>query len=588
MTRGEHTAFIIKMMDEITKPIFLAAITTLVSFLAFCVTKILPIREFGFFSAFGVLTSFFIAVTLTPAILILAGPRPLKARKRRAAHAPESRLADIFVRATSHKRLVLSTAALLFIVSIFGSTKLIIDNVFVEYFKDSTAIVRSDKFIREKFGGSKVLSVVVEAPDSETLLHPSTLSALDSLSSRLAEMPLTGKVMGFTDLVKRINQVFNADESPDGLSPSAAPQTADADSDFGFGFDDGLATDSFDFDDSLATGSFGFGFADGDAAAAASDRPADNASAAAKASAAARYGLSDELISALDAAASGDPALRDFVFQLKRLVNYEGASYYEIPSDPARYGKTESAELGRLVANYLTLLSGSISNYANDSLEPTAIRTLVQLRTTGQLDTNIVVNEANAFVAANFPKNVNVTVGGVALVELSLTTAVVRSVFISMIIAFIAIFAIVSISNRSAIAGLIGVLPLALLTASNFALMGFLGIKLNIGTAMISSLTMGIGIDYTIHFIESYKRAWHDTAGREGFLFTAYKTSGLAIITDAVSTGAGFAVLLFSQFTMLTAFGLLVAASLLLSAAVGLIVIPTLLLGLKPKFITRA
>jgi predicted RND superfamily exporter protein len=106
------------------------------------------------------------------------------------------------------------------------------------------------------------------------------------------------------------------------------------------------------------------------------------------------------------------------------------------------------------------------------------------------------------------------------------------------------------------------------LVLCNFGVMGLFGIKLNIATAMISSLTMGIGIDYTIHMLEGYKR--------EGSLREVYATGGVAIITDALSTGVGFAVLLFSQFVLLAEFGVLVAFSLCLSAVVGLVLIPVL------------
>jgi predicted RND superfamily exporter protein len=141
--------------------------------------------------------------------------------------------------------------------------------------------------------------------------------------------------------------------------------------------------------------------------------------------------------------------------------------------------------------------------------------------------------------------------------------------------------------NRSFIAGLISVLPLGLLILVNFAIMGFTGLKLNVGTALISSLTLGIGIDYIIHFLEAYKDAYRASGGTGDFLKAAYRTSGIAVITDSVSTAAGFTVLLFSNFTMLAQFGLLTALSLLLSGIVGLIVVPALLLLIKPKFIAE-
>jgi predicted RND superfamily exporter protein len=98
---------------------------------------------------------------------------------------------------------------------------------------------------------------------------------------------------------------------------------------------------------------------------------------------------------------------------------------------------------------------------------------------------------------------------------------------------------------------------------------------------------MGIGIDYTIHFIEAYKREYQSAGGKGGYLERAYRVSGMAIITDAVSVSAGFAVLLLSKFTMLAEFGLLVAVSMLLSALAGLILVPSLLSLFKPKFVEQ-
>jgi predicted RND superfamily exporter protein len=562
MSREAHYRFVMGMIRELAKPVALAMITTLVSFLAFCFTGVLPIREFGYFSAFGVFASFIAAMTLIPALLLIRGPKPLHVLRIKRGDS-QHYIMDFFMGLALKPYPVLIGGAILVAVSFYGGSKLVIDNVFVEYFKPNTDIVKSENFIREKFGGSKVISVVVEADSPEILLHPDSLCALDGLSAYLMDkVPETGKVMGFTDLIKRINQVFNADESPSGIVRQVA-----VNSEASFGFDDaGTESDR----------AFGF-----------FDTPEERE-------------LSEPLptpapslfipLSLLDQAetAAGDRSMNtaELVWELKRLTNYEGAAYYEIPADPARYGKRDPQELQGLVSNYLVLLSGNIDDYANDPLEPTAIRSLIQLRALGQEDTDRAVAAIQRYVAANFPDTVRVTVGGTALVEKSTNDMVVQSVWTSMIIALVSLFLIVSAVNRSLVAGLIGVLPLSILILVNFAVMGFVGVKLNIGTSMISSLTMGIGIDYTIHFIEAYKRESQKGNGG-GFLRTVYLISGTAILVDAVSTGLGFAVLLLSRFTMLAEFGLLVALSLLMSALVGLVLIPALLILIKPKFIGR-
>jgi predicted RND superfamily exporter protein len=101
----------------------------------------------------------------------------------------------------------------------------------------------------------------------------------------------------------------------------------------------------------------------------------------------------------------------------------------------------------------------------------------------------------------------------------------------------------------------------------------------------VASLAVGIGIDYTVHYIDAYKREYHVSNGGAGFLYRAFATSGKAIIINAVSVGAGFAVLALSRFTILADLGLLIALTMFTSALISLTVIPVLLSVLKPKFI---
>jgi predicted RND superfamily exporter protein len=239
------------------------------------------------------------------------------------------------------------------------------------------------------------------------------------------------------------------------------------------------------------------------------------------------------------------------------------------------------------------LLSGNIDAYANDPLEPTAIKTTVQLRTLGEADTGRAVGEMRRFIAANFPPELNLTIGGSAMVESSLNRQVVRSQLISVIISLVLVFLIIALSNRSIAAGLIGIVPLTVSILINFAVMGFLGIKLNIGTSMIASLAVGIGIDYTIHYMEAFKREFGifknagDPAAVRKFLSATFAISGKAIIINAVSVGAGFAVLLFSHFNMMGELGLLITLTMGTSALVSLTVIPALLLTFKPAFVYK-
>ncbi|AEF85794.1 putative membrane protein [Treponema primitia ZAS-2] len=567
----EHRFLVIALMRKIRKPISLAALTTFAGFCSFCFTKVVPIREFGFFSSFGVIVSFAVSMTLIPALLLLRGPRPLrKVEKKEEAGETNRVVTDVFLSIVRKKRTVLIFTSLIVLISVYGVSKVIIDNVFIEYFKSNTDIARSDKFIRDKFGGSKVVNVVFEADNSETLLMPASLSAMDGLNTylekRIAE---TGKTMGFTDLIKRINQVFNADESPGGIRKNYTVGEGQFDS-FGFGGETGLGFGEWD----------DAGFTDPETMDGYGQAPSVK-----------KDYTFEEFFSILDRAVnSGENNsmnASEFMRSIARQINYEGASYYEIPRDPEFYGKTTPEELQRLVSNYLVLLSGSIDSYSDDALEPRAIKTTVQLRTLGMIDTGRVIQEIRRFTDAMAPENIKVIIGGTALVEEALNELVVHSQLISVFISLGIVFLILGFSNHSIIAGVIGIVPLSISILINFAVMGFLGIKLNIGTSMVASVSIGIGIDYTIHYMEAFKREYIQSHGRGDFLQNTFAASGKAILINAISVGAGFAVLYFSHFVILKNLGLLIALTMGTSGLVSLTVLPVLLLTIKPKFIYR-
>ena len=569
LTKDEHRLVVFELMNKMLKPVFLAAVTTITGFISFCFTPIVPMMEFGLYTSIGVLAVFVLTIFFIPSMLLLRGPRKLHLPKNAqqdgqpGSDRMSNAIANIFIGIANQRMFVFAAVIFLVLLSLYGISKIDVDNSVVDFFQHETDVSRSDRFIREYFGGSKDLNLVIQADTTEELLHPDVLKAADGLSAYLtANVPAVGKVVGFTDVIKRINQVFNVDQSPDGLKPAMAYSDSDS-----FGFDD------FGF------GDFGFDSAGNFSSKNSDDSPADAAPAWAQ------YDTAD-LIGFLDMATGTAPRMsgNDLVYELKRLTNYDGMAYYEIPADPARYGKETADDLQKLIANYLVLLAGADdSGYANDPLEPTAIRMMMQLRTTGSADTHEVINIINEYINVNFPKNVRVMIGGGATQEIAVTDLILNSQIISILISVLMIFIIVSIANKSFVAGFISAVPLLLAVLCNFAVMGLLGIKLNLGTALIASLTVCIGIDDAIHFIEFYKR--EHKSGEDGSLRRTFLACGKAICITAMSVGIGFAVLAFSKFKILAEFGLLTALCMLSTTLVSLTIIPVLLAVIKPKFI---
>ena len=571
-TPEEHRALVLDLTGKLRKPVFLAALTTFAGFISFCFCPFVPMRDFGIFAGFGVIASVVMSITLVPAILLIRGPQGVKRAAQQKKPVTKKNfnfdheLADTLTAIANKKYLVLAATAAVIAGSIIGASKLIVDTSVVEFFNDDTEVSRSDRFIREQFGGSSRLVVSVEADDTQTLLNPEVLGAVDGLAVYLSErVPEVGKVSGFTDMVKRMNQMFNVDESPEGIRIAAQPDSYQPE-DGGFGF-----------------GEFGdFGFS-GDVAETPDSEPEGAVSdLALPSSASADTPLTFAMLNATAATRSGLSA-DDLVRELERMANYEGYGYYEIPTDPARYGKQNSEELGQLVSNYLVLLAGdSDDSMANDPLEPTAIQTVIRINSQWQDDVRDVINAVNNYVDAKFPKTVQVFIGGGPTQKMAFSSMVMNAQVVSIFVSVLIVLLTVAFSNKSLAAGLIAALPMSIAVMGNFAVMGFFGITLNLVTALIASLAVGIGIDYTIHFIEAFKREYH--AGGD-YLRRTFITSGKAIFINAASVGAGFCVIAFSQFRVAAQFGALIALSMGVSAVFSLTVIPALITLVKPKFI---
>ena len=599
-----HSAQIVEAMARVIPPVFLAALTTFAGFVSFCFTSVVPIFEFGIFSSFGVLSAFIVSVTLIPAILILRGPRNPTIGGRFGAQPSHTGIIDRIIADTLmivhlHKRSVLLVGLACIIFAGLGISKLVIDNVLMEYFEPEVQVVRSDTFIREHFGGSKLLNLIIKGTKKGDVIRPDVLQAIDSLAAYAEEnIPEVGKVTSLADVIKRFNQVYNADAPAAGLAAidrtaqlssdgqAAAPSTATASDAPPSGKGEEDAFDDFGdfgiFDDTETTASLNK--IEGTAAA---EKAKHTAAESQKEPMYTFSEVIEKLATAQTARRGRYVSATELVDALKKDVNYKGASYYEIPTNPQKYGKETQEELATLIQNYLLLLAGNVQDFIDDTHAPTTLKVNIQLRTVGQQDSEQALQAIMAYVKDNFPKDISVEPNGSMFIEQSLNTLVVQSQLISVAVSFGIVFLILAFYYRSIIAGIIGIIPLLISVALNFGFMGIAGIKLNIGTAMVASFAIGIGIDYTIHYLAAYHHEYTKRRDDRNFLIHTFYGSGKAILFNAVSVGAGFAVLMLSKFNMLSELGLLIALVMGTSSFASLTVLPTILSIIKPRFITK-
>lgn len=195
--------------------------------------------------------------------------------------------------------------------------------------------------------------------------------------------------------------------------------------------------------------------------------------------------------------------------------------------------------------------------------------------------TSAVVARAQELVADDS----NVLVGGFGVVFADLVAAVVEGQLTSLGLSLVLVFLLVTLTFRSIGAGLYAVVPLVLAMPVLFGLMGHLGIELNVVTAMLSSIMVGVGVDYTLHFLWRYRAERHAGLAPDDAVLRTLITSGRGIVFNALSVIVGFAVLLISNFLPVQFFGFLVVVSISACLIGALMLLPAMVLVFRPAFL---
>lgn len=176
-------------------------------------------------------------------------------------------------------------------------------------------------------------------------------------------------------------------------------------------------------------------------------------------------------------------------------------------------------------------------------------------------------------------------IGGYGLITADLADLVVRGQVISLIVALGVVILLLAILFRSIPAGLIAALPLAFSMIILFGWMGYLGVKLDVATALLSSIMIGVGVDYTIHFLWRYKSEREKDMMPADAILKTLTTTGRGISFNALSVILGFCALPFSIFLPIKVFGFLVMVSIFTCLVGALIIIPALILVFRPAFL---
>ena len=270
-------------------------------------------------------------------------------------------------------------------------------------------------------------------------------------------------------------------------------------------------------------------------------------------------------------------SLVDFIKRMNQSMNEDKKDFDRIP------------ESHDLIAQYLLLYSnsgepGDFDSYVDNDYQRATVQAF--LKTDSSLYVDDLAKRARAFALTVFPAGVTASIGGGTTGGVALNEVMIHEKVLNILQIMGAVFLISSLVFRSPLAGLLILVPLVAAVFVNFGVMGLLGIPLQIATALVSAMAVGIGADYGIYLSYRLREELRATENEDMAIEKAFKSAGKATLFVSSAVAGGFGVLMLSSgFYIHIWMGFLIALAMLVSALAALTIFPALILTIRPRFI---
>ncbi|MCY3803567.1 MAG: MMPL family transporter [Gammaproteobacteria bacterium] len=191
---------------------------------------------------------------------------------------------------------------------------------------------------------------------------------------------------------------------------------------------------------------------------------------------------------------------------------------------------------------------------------------------------NDLLNKIRADIGGNLVKdNEEFRLTGISVLYNNVLQSLFRSQILTLGTVFACILVVLAFLFRSLKLALIGALPNMFTVLFVLGLIGMSGIPLDIMTITTAAITVGVGVDYAIHYIHRYKRERARKASNLDAIRTAQTTAGKALYFTSITISLGFVILVLSSFFPSIYFGMLTSIAMLISLFATFSVIPLLL-----------
>ncbi len=213
---GSRHPVVYETLRHMTLPVMLTGLTTIAGFIALMANPIDAVREFGIFSAIGVVYISILSVTFTPALLKALDNNPGTG----PAAPPAARMASGFDRFVDHvagidlkyRNLIFTISAIAFLLALAGIARIHVSTESITNFDSESDVRKGFDIVNERLGGANHFYIVVEGSHQDTFKDPENLNTIRKLQQWLTQQPEIGSSISVADYLMLINQAFNEND----------------------------------------------------------------------------------------------------------------------------------------------------------------------------------------------------------------------------------------------------------------------------------------------------------------------------------------------------------------------------------------
>ena len=562
-----------QVMNTLFMPMLYTSLTTAVGFLSLALTPIPPVQVFGVFIAIGVMLAWAWTITFVPASVMFISEKSLENfgltehNTEADSHSLMTRILRALGQGTyRYAKLILAGALVLTMVAIWGIGRIVINDNPVKWFEPKHPIRVADKVLNAHFGGTYMGYLALQPTTALTQPPQLTAALTDALQQR--SQALTAEhVIGVAQVFSQLQaQAEKLDQSTtqreEFFQQLQAYASAQADAAHKELFDAWDAAGLFVSEQAQSVQVF-------------KDPAVLNW----------LVGLQEHLLKI--SSQDGRPligksnSIADLVRTVYRELMEGKPEYYCIPDSREGVAQTvmqyESSHRPQDLAHFVRT-----DNWRRTSL-------WIQQKSGDNRDMKVIVAAVSAYITAQPPPiPLKAEWFGLTYINVIWQEKMVYGMMISFLGSFAAVWFMMIILFRSALWGFLSMLPLTVTIGLIYGMIGIIGKDYDMPVAVLSALSLGMAVDYAIHFISRARELYPQYGSWQATSVHMFGEPARAITRNVIVIGVGFLPLLAAPLVPYQTVGIFIAAILLTAGVATLFLLPALITLLERRLFPRA